>query len=160
MASNVPSTLSTEPNKTKTNGKHLATKYGIIKVAVFEVEELSMASGCKIQPIIVAAVAKARVCFTYRLLPARVLLRFKDKSPIAKSSSGNHGPRAGAKQKQAGVWSSGIIPPPLLVSTASSILTTSSISGRFSGFASQHFRIMFAKELGQHLGISGRRFCR
>ena len=69
-----------------------------------------------------------------------------------------YGPRAGAKQKQPPAWSSGIIPPPLLVSIASNILTTSSMSGRFSGFASQHLFMMFARELGQHLGISGLRF--
>lgn len=71
----------------------------------------------------------------------------------------DQGPRAGVKQKQPEAWSSGIIPPPLVVSIASNILTTSSISGRLSAFASQHFRIILAKELGQHLGISGRRFC-
>lgn len=71
-----------------------------------------------------------------------------------------YGPRAVLKQKQPWTWSSGIMPPPLLVSIASSILTTSSMSGRFSGFASQHFRMMLANELGQHLGTSGRRFCR
>lgn len=69
-----------------------------------------------------------------------------------------YGPRVGAKQKQPPAWSSGIIPPPLLVSIASNNFTTSSISGRLSGFASQHFFMMLAKELGQHLGISGRRF--
>lgn len=71
----------------------------------------------------------------------------------------DQGPRAVAKQKQPEAWSSGIIPPPLLVSTASNILTTSSISGRLSALASQHFRIILAKPLGQHLGISGRKFC-
>lgn len=71
----------------------------------------------------------------------------------------SHGPRADVKQKQPGDWSSGIIPPPLLVSMASNIFTTSDISGRFSGFPSQHFRMTFARELGQHLGIVGRRFC-
>uniref|UniRef100_A0A2P2KMJ2 Protein kinase atmrk1 n=1 Tax=Rhizophora mucronata TaxID=61149 RepID=A0A2P2KMJ2_RHIMU len=71
----------------------------------------------------------------------------------------NQGPRAGTKQKHPAAWSSGIIPPPLLVSIACNILTTSAISGRFSALASQHFRMIFAKELGQHLGISGRKFC-
>jgi tRNA(Phe) wybutosine-synthesizing methylase Tyw3 len=47
----------------------------------------------------------------------------------------------------------------LLVSIPSNIFTTSSISGRFSAFPSQHFLMTFAKELGQHLGISGRKFC-
>lgn len=70
-----------------------------------------------------------------------------------------YGPRAVLKQKQPCAWSSGIMPPPLLVSNASNSLTTSSMSGRFSGFASQHFRMMLANELGQHLGISGRKFC-
>ena len=51
------------------------------------------------------------------------------------------------------------MPPPLLVSMASNNLTTSSMSGRLSGFPSQHFRMMLANELGQHLGISGRKFC-
>lgn len=68
------------------------------------------------------------------------------------------GPRR-VKQKQPGDWSSGIMPPPLLVSTASSNLTTSSMSRRLSGCASQHFRMMLANEPGQHLGISGRKFC-
>jgi hypothetical protein len=36
--------------------------------------------------------------------------------------------------------------------------TTSSISGRLSGLASQQRFITFARELGQHLGISGLRF--
>ncbi|KAL4312149.1 hypothetical protein GQ457_01G032270 [Hibiscus cannabinus] len=62
-------------------------------------------------------------------------------------------------QKQPGARSSGNIPPPLLVFTASSIVTTSPISGRFFGSASQHFLMMFANELGQHHGISGRKFC-
>ena len=47
----------------------------------------------------------------------------------------------------------------LLGSTASNNLTTSSISGRFSGFASQHFLIILATSLGQLLGIFGRKFC-
>eukprot|EP01018_Ginkgo_biloba_P013749 Gb_27650 [translate_table: standard] len=42
---------------------------------------------------------------------------------------------------------------------ASSIVTTSSISGLLSGFASQHLLITLLRELGQHLGISGRRLC-
>ncbi|KAF7819599.1 Paired amphipathic helix protein Sin3-like 4 [Senna tora] len=42
------------------------------------------------------------------------------------------------------------MPPPLDVSIASNIDTTSSISGRLSGFASQHLFITFARELGQH----------
>lgn len=71
----------------------------------------------------------------------------------------DQGPRPALKQKQPLTWSSGIIPPPLLVSMASNKLTTSSISGRLSGFASQHFLMMLANELGQHLGISGRKFC-
>lgn len=71
----------------------------------------------------------------------------------------NHGPRVVAKQKHPFAWSSGIIPPPLLVSIASNSLTTSSMSGRFSAFASQHFRMILANELGQHRGISGRKFC-
>ncbi|CAA7402236.1 unnamed protein product [Spirodela intermedia] len=49
------------------------------------------------------------------------------------------------------------MPPPLVVSMASKIATTSSISGRRSGFASQHLFITFPSELGQHRGISGRR---
>lgn len=68
-----------------------------------------------------------------------------------------HGPRL--KQKHPVAWPSGIIPPPLLVSSDSSILTTSSISGRLSGLASQHFFMIFAIALGQHRGISGRMFC-
>ena len=69
------------------------------------------------------------------------------------------GPRYLRKQKQPWGWSTGSIPPPLDVSMASIIATTSSISGRLSGLASQHRFITFAKELGQHLGISGLRFC-
>lgn len=69
-----------------------------------------------------------------------------------------HGPRA-MKQKHPGDWPSGIMPPPLLVSIASSNLTTSSISGRLSGLASQQRRMMLANAFGQHLGISGRKFC-
>lgn len=69
------------------------------------------------------------------------------------------GPRATEKKQQLLTWSSGIMPPPLLVSMASNNLTTSSMSGRLSGFPSQHFRMMLANELGQHLGISGRKFC-
>ena len=41
---------------------------------------------------------------------------------------------------------------------ASNKETTSSISGLLSGLASQHRLITFARELGQHLGISGLRF--
>lgn len=70
----------------------------------------------------------------------------------------HHGPLEGAKQKHPAAWSSGIMPPPRLVSIDSSSLTTSSISGRFSGFASQHLFMMLARELGQHRGMSGRRF--
>lgn len=73
--------------------------------------------------------------------------------------SGPQGPRGVPKQKQAEAWSSGIMPPPLLVSTAYNNFTTSSMSGRLSGFASQHFRIMLASAVGQHLGISGLKFC-
>lgn len=69
-----------------------------------------------------------------------------------------YGPRYLRKHKQPCCWSTGIIPPPFEVSMASNIVTTSSISGRLSGFASQHLFITFAKELGQHLGISGLRF--
>jgi hypothetical protein len=50
------------------------------------------------------------------------------------------------------------MPPPLDVSIASSMDTTSAISGRLSGFASQQRFITFAKELGQQRGISGLRF--
>ena len=71
----------------------------------------------------------------------------------------DHGPRAGKKQKQPEALSSGIIPPPLLVSIASRSVTTSSMSGRFSGCGSQHLFMMFAKEWGQHLGMCGRKFC-
>jgi len=45
------------------------------------------------------------------------------------------------------------------VSIASNIVTTSCISGRLSGFAFQHFRMMFAKSLGQFFGILGRKRC-
>jgi hypothetical protein len=51
------------------------------------------------------------------------------------------------------------MPPPLLVSRASKSCTTSSISGRLSGFASQHLRITFTNALGQQRGMSGRKFC-
>jgi hypothetical protein len=51
------------------------------------------------------------------------------------------------------------MPPPLDVSIASIMDTTSAISGRLSGFASQQRFITFAKALGQHRGISGLRFC-
>lgn len=73
----------------------------------------------------------------------------------------NHvqGPRYLRKQKQPCDWSRGIIPPPFDVSIASNMVTTSSISGRLSGLASQHRFITFASELGQHRGISGLRFC-
>ena len=70
-----------------------------------------------------------------------------------------YGPRAFVKHKHPDDWPSGIMPPPLLVSRASKSCTTSSISGRLSGFASQHFRITFANALGQQRGMSGRRFC-
>ena len=50
------------------------------------------------------------------------------------------------------------MPPPFVTSMASNMETTSSISGRLSGFASQQRFITFARELGQHLGISGLRF--
>lgn len=50
------------------------------------------------------------------------------------------------------------MPPPFVVSMASNMETTSSISGRLSGLASQHLFITFARELGQHLGMSGLRF--
>jgi len=56
-------------------------------------------------------------------------------------------------------WSGGIIPPPFDVSIASNMATTSSISGRLSGFASQHLFITCARELGQQRGISGLKFC-
>lgn len=69
-----------------------------------------------------------------------------------------HGPLCLRKHKQPCCWSPGIMPPPLDVSMASSMETTSSISGRLSGLASQHFLITFARELGQHLGISGLKF--
>lgn len=68
------------------------------------------------------------------------------------------GPLCLRKQRQPCCWSKGIIPPPLDVSMASIMETTSSISGRLSGVASQHFFITFARELGQHLGISGLKF--
>lgn len=71
-----------------------------------------------------------------------------------------YGPRAFVKHKHPDDWPSGIMPPPLLVSRASKSCTTSSISGRLSGFASQHFRITFANALGQQRGMSGRKFCR
>jgi len=71
----------------------------------------------------------------------------------------DYGPRAGTKQKHPPSWSSGIMPPPLLVSIASISLTTSSMSGLLSGFASQHFFMIFDSALGQHRGISGRKFC-
>jgi len=51
------------------------------------------------------------------------------------------------------------MPPPFDVSIASNIDTTSAISGRLSGFASQQRFITFAKELGQQRGISGLKFC-
>lgn len=70
----------------------------------------------------------------------------------------NQGPRVTVKQKHPFNWSSGIMPPPLLVSITSNIFTTSLMSGRFSAFASQHLRMMFANEFGQHRGISGRKF--
>jgi hypothetical protein len=54
----------------------------------------------------------------------------------------------------------GIMPPPLDVSIASTMDTTSAISGRLSGFASQQRFITLAKELGQQRGISGLRFWR
>lgn len=71
----------------------------------------------------------------------------------------SYGPRAGLKQKHPPALSSGIIPPPRLVSIASKSLTTSCISSRLCGFESQHFRIMFASEFGQQRGISGLKFC-
>lgn len=70
-----------------------------------------------------------------------------------------YGPRALVKHKHPDDWPSGIIPPPLLVSRASMSCTTSSMSGRLSGFPSQHLRIMFANALGQQRGMSGRKFC-
>jgi hypothetical protein len=70
-----------------------------------------------------------------------------------------YGPRALVKHKQPDDWPSGIIPPPLLVSRASISCTTSSISGRLSGFPSQHLRMIFANGLGQQRGMSGRKFC-
>lgn len=51
------------------------------------------------------------------------------------------------------------MPLPLDASMASNIDTTSSISGLLLGSASQHLLITFATDLGQHLGISGLRFC-
>ncbi|VYS61286.1 unnamed protein product [Arabidopsis thaliana] len=39
---------------------------------------------------------------------------------------------------------------------ASSSFTTSSISGRLSGFGSQHLFMIFATACGQHFGISDR----
>ena len=50
---------------------------------------------------------------------------------------------------------------PLLfeVSMAFNMVTTSSISGLLLGFSSKHCVIIFARELGQQLGISGIRFC-
>jgi hypothetical protein len=70
-----------------------------------------------------------------------------------------YGPRALVKHKHPDDWPSGIMPPPLLVSRASKSCTTSSISGRLSGFASQHLRITFTNALGQQRGMSGRKFC-
>jgi hypothetical protein len=70
-----------------------------------------------------------------------------------------HGPRYLRKQRQPWGWSEGIIPPPLDVSIASNMETTSSISGRLSGLASQHLFITFPRALGQQRGISGLRFC-
>lgn len=70
------------------------------------------------------------------------------------------GPRCLRKHpKHPCCWSGGIIPPPFDVSIASNMVTTSSISGRLSGFASQQTFITFARELGQHRGISGLKFC-
>jgi hypothetical protein len=68
------------------------------------------------------------------------------------------GPRFLRKQKQPPCWSGGIMPPPFVTSMASNMETTSSISGRLSGLASQQRFITFAREFGQHLGISGLRF--
>ncbi|GJX16987.1 hypothetical protein Tco_0217819 [Tanacetum coccineum] len=66
-------------------------------------------------------------------------------------------PRGRWRKKQPfAALSSGNIPPPLLVSISSNILTTSTICGLFSGFTFQHFFIMLASELGQHFGILGR----
>ena len=42
---------------------------------------------------------------------------------------------------------------------AFNMVTTSSISGLLLGFSSKHCVIIFARELGQQLGISGIRFC-
>lgn len=67
-----------------------------------------------------------------------------------------YGPRALKKHKHPPVWPFGIMPPPLLVSRGSKSRTTSSMSGRFSGLASQHLRMMFAIAFGQQRGISGR----
>lgn len=85
-------------------------------------------------------------------------------------SAGNRWPLVGKKQRTAGkrwalkkhrhppAWASGTMPPPLLASRASKNRTTSSMSGRFSGLASQHLCMMFA--IGQAWAAArGRRFC-
>jgi hypothetical protein len=82
-----------------------------------------------------------------------------DGQNINRGKRAPYGPRALVKHKQPDDWPSGIIPPPLLVSRASISCTTSSISGRLSGFPSQHLRMMFANGLGQQRGMSGRKFC-
>lgn len=91
----------------------------------------------------------------------KLKLQLKLKKITVPPGRKNYGPRIGAKQKQPpAAWSSGIIPPPFVVSIASSNLTTSSISGLFSGLASQQCFIIVATELGQHRGISGLKFCK
>lgn len=82
-------------------------------------------------------------------------------------SAGNRWPLVGKKQRTAGkrwalkkhrhppAWASGTMPPPLLASRASKNRTTSSMSGRFSGLASQHLCMMFAIGLGQQQQAAG-----
>jgi hypothetical protein len=81
--------------------------------------------------------------------------------PQLQQDSIYHGPLCCRKHaRHPGRWSTGIMPPPLDVSIASNMDTTSAISGRLSGFASQQRFITFAKELGQQRGISGLKFCK
>lgn len=149
--STIKYTISNERNRLTRKGRVLyklnICAFRTIRLSIKPTQKISISMNCFMTTFVFFWTDHDKLC-----------LKIKKQWKKKKWKYGNHGPRVALKQKHPLAWSSGIMPPPLLVSITSNSFTTSSISGRFSGFASQHFLMMFATELGQHLGISGRRF--